>query len=110
RARAHLGTDDVVVLEAAMILGGDRRMYGMEGVIDVDVPAETAIARLMARGMYENDARARQAKQIGRQVRLQQADFVIDNSGSLDTLEAQVDAAWRWIASIQDAVPHAPRR
>jgi dephospho-CoA kinase len=85
-------------------------MYGMEGVIDVDVSAETALARLVARGMDENDARARQARQVGRQVRLQQADFVIDNSGSLDALEGQVDAAWRWIASLRDAVPHPLRR
>jgi dephospho-CoA kinase len=110
QARAHLGTDDVVVMEAALILGGDRRMYGMEGVIHVDVSPETAVARLVARGMNEDDARARLAKQVGRQVRLQQADFVIDNSGSLDALKAQIDAAWRWIASLPDAVPHAPRR
>jgi len=110
RARAHLETDDVVLVEAALILGGDRRMYGMEGVIDVDVPPETAVARLVARGMDEDDARSRLAKQLGRQARLQHADFVIDNTGSLDALEAQVDAAWRWIASLPDAVPHAPER
>ena len=110
RARAHLGTDDVVVVEAALILGGDRRMYGMEGVIHVDVSPETAIVRLVARGMDEDDARARLAKQVGRQARLQQADFVIDNSGRLDALDPQVDAAWRWIASLPDAIPSAPQR
>ena len=110
RARAHLGTDDVVVVEAALILGGDRRMYGMEGVIHVDVSPETAVVRLVARGMDEDDARARLAKQVGRQARLQQADFVIDNSGRLDALDPQVDAAWRWIASLPDAIPSAPQR
>jgi dephospho-CoA kinase len=110
RARAHLATDAVVVVEAALIFGGDRRMYGMEGVIHVDVPADTAVARLVARGMDEDDARARLAKQVGRQVRLQQADFVIDNSGGLDALEAQVDAAWQWIVSLPDAVPHGRPR
>jgi dephospho-CoA kinase len=105
RARAHLGSDDVVVVEAAMFLGGDRRMYGMEGVIDVDVPPETAIARLVVRGMPDGDARARMAQQVGRDARLEHADFVVDNSGSLDALEPQVDAAWRWISSLPDAVP-----
>jgi dephospho-CoA kinase len=82
----------------------------MEGVIDVDVPAETAIARLVARGMDEEDARTRHAKQVARQDRLQHADFVIDNSGSLDALQAQVHTAWRWIMSLPDAIRPAPRR
>ena len=99
RARTHLNSDDVVVLEAATILGGVRRIYGMEGVIHVDVPAETAFARFVARGMAEADARARMAKQVGGKIRLQHADFVIDNSGSAEELEPQIDAAWMWIAA-----------
>jgi dephospho-CoA kinase len=106
RALTHLHTDNVVVLEAATILGGLHRIYGMEGVIHVDVPAETALSRLVARGMPQADARARMARQISREIRLDHADLVIDNSGSLQELEPQVDAAWTWIASLPDAVPH----
>jgi dephospho-CoA kinase len=67
---------------------------------------EVAVARLVGqRGMPEEDARARVARQMPREARLEHAGFVIDNSGSLDDLEPQVEAAWRWIASLPDATP-----
>ena len=105
RARAYLGTDDVVVVESAMFEGGERRIYGMTGVIVVDVPTETAVARLVRRGMDEDDARTRIARQIPREARLAHADYVIDNSEDSERLEQQVDAAWRWILTLPDAVP-----
>jgi dephospho-CoA kinase len=46
------------------------------------------------RGMSEADAKARMAHQATREQRLVIADFVIDNSGSLDDLDRQVRDAW----------------
>jgi dephospho-CoA kinase len=61
----------------------------------VDVDPEVAVARLVQhRGMREADARARMARQVPREERLAKADLVLDNSGSLEALAAQVDAAW----------------
>jgi dephospho-CoA kinase len=103
RALRHLGTDDVVVAEAAMYIGP---LYGMEGLIVVDAPVEVAVARLVQqRGMPEDDARARVARQLARETRLEHAGFVIDNSGTLADLEPQVEAVWRWIAGLPDATP-----
>ena len=60
RAGEHLGTDDVVVLEASTLEGGHRRIYGLEGVIVVDTPVEIAVRRVVEqRGMAEEDVRAR---------------------------------------------------
>jgi dephospho-CoA kinase len=104
RACLHLGTDRVVACEAAMYLG---RMYGMEGMILVDVPADVAVVRLVSdRGMSEADARARIASQLPRQTRIEHADFVIDNGGGRAALDDAVDAAWEWIAGLPDATPH----
>jgi dephospho-CoA kinase len=61
----------------------------------VDTPVAVALARLVdQRGMSEDDARARIANQIGREERVAIADHVIDNSGDLEELRAQVDAVW----------------
>ena len=45
--------------------------------------------------MEEADARRRMAAQVSRADRLAAADIVIDNSGPLEALEAQVEDAWR---------------
>lgn len=106
RASRHLGTDGVVILEAPLLLGGDRRIYGLEGVIVVDVPVGTAVARLVQqRGMDKADVMARVGKQLDPQQRLGHADFVIDNSAERERLTPQVEAAWRWIGALPDAVP-----
>jgi dephospho-CoA kinase len=103
RARRHLGTDDVVVAEAAMYVGP---LYGMEGLIVVDTPVEVAVRRLVEqRGMPEDDARARVARQLPREAQLEHAGFVIHNAGPLTDLEPQVEAAWRWIAGLPEATP-----
>ena len=41
--------------------------------------------------------KARVARQASREERVAKADVVIDNSGTVADLEAQTDAAWRWI-------------
>jgi dephospho-CoA kinase len=108
RASASLGTDRVVVVEAAMHLS---RAYGMEGLIVVDLDPERAVARLVEhRGMQEDDARARLASQLPRDVRLDHADFVIDNGGTLAELDVRVDDAWAWITALPDATPSLARR
>ncbi len=64
-------------------------------VVVVDAPVEEQVRRLTElRGMTEDDARARIAAQAGRERRRAIADYVIDNSGTLDRLAEQVDALW----------------
>ena len=62
------------------------------GIVVVDVDPEVAVRRLVEhRGMREDDARARMARQATREERLAKADLVIDNSGTLEELEARID-------------------
>ena len=100
RVSEAAGTDRVVVLDIPLL---DRNGWpGLEGTIVVDLDPEVAVERLVAhRGFAEDDARARIANQVDRAERLRLADFVVDNSGTLEDLEAEVDRAWAWIESME---------
>jgi dephospho-CoA kinase len=58
------------------------------------------------RGFSEADARARVARQASREQRVEAADYVVDNSGTIEALDAELDRLWAWIGSLADI----PRR
>ena len=98
--RAQVGTDSVVVLDVPLLIENTR--YPVAGVIVVDTPIETAVERLVKwRAMDEADARARIARQATREERRERADYVVDNSGSVDELDEQLPALWDWICSLE---------
>ncbi|HLV75141.1 dephospho-CoA kinase [Actinomadura hallensis] len=86
--------DAVVVYDVPLLVeNGLASMY--DEVVVVDAPEEVQVERLVEhRGMTEEDARARMANQASREERRAVATHVIDNSGTLDDLKAQVDALW----------------
>jgi dephospho-CoA kinase len=102
----NMATDNVVVLDMPLLVENPRE--GMSGLVVVDVDPEVAISRLVQfRHMNEDDARRRMASQASREDRLKVADRVIDNSGSPDALDAQVDEVWDWFATLPNAQPGA---
>lgn len=67
----------------------------VDHVLVVDAPDELRIDRLVQhRGLDEDDARRRIAAQIDRATRLNVADTVLDNSGTVEQLLEQVDDFW----------------
>lgn len=111
RILAQRATDHVVVLDIPLLT--ERPREGLQGIIVVDVPVETQVERLVAsRGFDEADARARIARQATRDERLATASFVVDNSGSPEALDPQIDALWTWLTSLpqlpDDYEPHTP--
>jgi dephospho-CoA kinase len=84
----------IVVYDVPLLTEND--LAGMyEFVVVVDTSVEEQVRRLTAlRGMTEEAARARIAAQATREQRRAVADRVIDNSGTLETLAAQVDELW----------------
>ncbi|MFN2441122.1 MAG: dephospho-CoA kinase [Thermoanaerobaculia bacterium] len=88
-AEAKHGEDRIFVVEATLLLeSGGRARF--DRVIVVDLDPKLQLARAVARGMDPEDARRRMARQMPRAERLAEADYVIDNSGSLDELERAV--------------------
>lgn len=79
-----------------LLTSRDHTMWA--GVVVVDTPEELAIERVVAsRGMEPEAVEARMATQASRDDRRSVADFVIDNSGTLDDLVAEVDRCWTWM-------------
>ncbi|MCX6533426.1 MAG: dephospho-CoA kinase [Actinobacteria bacterium] len=104
RMIAQRASNNVVVLDIPLLTENPRE--GLQGRIVVDIPVELQVQRLTSfRGFDEADARARISRQATRQERLDQADFVVDNSGGLEDLIPQIDLLWAWLLSLPQLPP-----
>ena len=117
----------VAVIESALIFEvvRDARARGdndsvladwrrrIDRIIVVTAPDDLKIARFVARlnpppekqAAAEADARSRLAHQILDAEKAAQADYVIDNSGDLASLEQQVNALWPHLAAENNNSP-----
>jgi dephospho-CoA kinase len=84
---------EVVVYEMPLLVETGQVSL-VDVVVVVDVPMETQVERAMARGSTEADVRGRMSRQASRERRLEAADHVIDNNGSRERTQEQVDALW----------------
>jgi dephospho-CoA kinase len=66
-----------------------------DAIVLVDAPRPLRLERLVTtRGLEETDAMNMIASQMPAELKRARADYVIENSGSLDDLERDVDALW----------------
>lgn len=87
--------DDVVVVFSAPLLVETGMHTAFEVLVVVSTPVETQIERLLRdRGMREDSIRSRIAAQAPLEEKAAVADVIVDNEGTLDELEAQVDRLW----------------
>jgi dephospho-CoA kinase len=94
----NLDTDRVVVLVNPLLIEmGTHRDCDL--VVVVSVAPETQVARSVARGMAEDDVRSRIAAQLPLEERARQADVLLDNEGTIEELQAQVDELWERLAA-----------
>jgi len=63
-------------------------------LIFVDAPREARLRRAAQRGWSAEEIDRREALQQSLESKRQQADYTIDNSGSLESLQEQVDRIW----------------
>lgn len=91
RRCAEARTPYVVLVVPLLVESGSYRSR-VQRVAVVDCPEEMQVARVMARsGLSAGEVRAIVAAQVSRQERLAAADDVIDNSGNLSELRAQIE-------------------
>jgi dephospho-CoA kinase len=92
---AQAAADGVAaVVHDIPLLVENQLAAGFDAVLVVEAPLELRLRRLAGRGMDAETARARIAAQASDAQRRAVADIVLDNSGSVAELTAQVDAAW----------------
>ena len=85
---------DAVVVHDVPLLVETGRWHAYDVVLVVEADPETRVARLVERGLSEDDARARIAAQASDEERRGVADVVLDNSGTPQELAEQVDRFW----------------
>jgi dephospho-CoA kinase len=87
-------TDAVVVLAAPLLV--ETGMHtAFDVLVVVSTPVEAQVERLLhERGMSEEQVRARIDAQAPLEEKAAVADVILDNEGTVEQLEAQVDRVW----------------
>jgi dephospho-CoA kinase len=92
---------DAVLIYVAPLLFERRLANEFDQIILVDAPRELRLERLInRRGLSEEDAANMIAAQMLAELKRARADFVIENTGSLEQLEEQVDSVWERLTAI----------
>lgn len=102
-AQAKERGDQIVVCVIPLLF--ERNLVEeFDAIVLVDSPRPLRLERLVTtRGLEETDAMNMIAAQMPAELKRARADYCIDNTGSLDDLERDVDALW---SSLQrDAAP-----
>lgn len=99
--RAEAIDEGVILIDAVKLIESGHADH-CDVVWLVTAPVETKVTRLMNRNTLSRaEAMRRVAAQPPLEPKIVRADRVIDNSGSLDQLQAQVDAAWQDLVSVE---------
>lgn len=82
-----------VVLDAALLLEADWKRW-CDKLVYVDCSREMRLKRALARGWSQEEFAAREAAQESLEQKRKLADATIDNSGSLERTQAQIEQFW----------------
>ncbi len=93
---SELPEDSVVFVEAALLIEkGTYKKY--DKTLLVYAPYEVCKRRALKKGMSEEDFERRWRRQMSPEEKLKYADFVIDNSGSLEETRRQTEEVFEAI-------------
>lgn len=87
-------SETIIVNEIPLLL--EKNMESLFDFLVIVISSEkNRLERLLQRGVSEDQAKARMAKQVDDQARKAAADFLIVNDGNLDQLDADVQKIWQ---------------
>jgi len=87
-------TAAAIVLDVPLLIEAGWNKF-CDKVVFVDAPRELRLARAAARGWTEADFARREATQESLETKRKLADVVIDNSGSPESAQAQIEHFWQ---------------
>lgn len=92
-ARETLNTSwPLIIYDCPLFFEANLGRENFRGVVVVTAPEELRLARIIQRdGISIDEARARMKNQLPEDVKISQADLVVDNSGSVEELKKQVE-------------------
>jgi dephospho-CoA kinase len=91
---------DAVIVYDVPLLVESENSYEFDHIIVAHAPADVRLDRLMQlRGMTEQEARQRIARQASDDERLARADTIIETGGSLESTLQSVDTFWESLKS-----------
>jgi dephospho-CoA kinase len=89
---------DPIVICVIPLLFERNLVEEFDGIVLVDAPRPLRLERLVAtRGLEETDAMNMIAAQMPAELKRARADYVIENTGSLQELERDVNALWSFL-------------
>jgi dephospho-CoA kinase len=89
----------IVIWDVPLLIEG-KMTEMVEKVIVVYIPETLQLERLMKRNhLTEDEARRRIAAQLSIEEKKRVADYIIDNSSTLENTERQVDQIWNYLKS-----------
>jgi dephospho-CoA kinase len=87
-------SETIIVNEIPLLL--EKKMESLFDFLVIVISSEkNRLERLSQKGVSEDQAKARMAKQVNDQDRKAAADFLLVNDGNLDQLEADVQKIWQ---------------
>jgi dephospho-CoA kinase len=105
-AEARDRGDRIVVCDIPLLFENDLA-GSFDRILLVDAPRPMRLERLVReRGLHEAEAMKMIAAQMPAELKRARADYVIDNTGAVDDLEARVDEVWHGLE--EEARAQAP--
>ena len=87
-------SETIIINEIPLLL--EKNMESLFDFLVIVISSEkNRLERLLQRGVSEDQAKSRMAKQVDDQARKAAADFLIVNDGNLDQLDADVQKIWQ---------------
>lgn len=103
-AATRRGGVPLIALDAALLVEADLHREQCDALLYVDAPVRLRKRRAMDRGMSEEQFARRSAVQASPERKKELSDFTVDNTGTIEELDARVEQLWPELCSVESRI------